>query len=65
MSTTYSKVNRYPVDEDHEKRLHQLLNDLDSVSKNALGTPKMLNNAPKRTPVIRIVPNIQEAAHHH
>ncbi len=59
-TTTTLNSERYSVNTSQAQKLEVLLSDLDNLSKNALDQPNIMqdSNAPKRTPVIRIVPNI-------
>ncbi len=60
ISGAYPKNNdRYPVNAAQEMKLQALLQALNAVSLSAFNGPTMQDKqAPKRTPVIRIVPNI-------
>jgi predicted acylesterase/phospholipase RssA len=59
ISPHYPKDNRYPVNDEQARKLDALLDDLYSLSTKAEAQPCMYeDDAPKRTPAIRIVPNV-------
>lgn len=60
IDASYPKYpDRYPIDCAQEKKLKELLQNLESLSKSSFDAPTMKDvEAPKRTPVIRIVPNV-------
>lgn len=60
IGTSYAKnADQYPINNAQEQKLNVLLQDLQALSKNSFNAPAMKDQgAPKRTPVIRIVPNI-------